>query len=141
METFETNSPQETLELGRRLADRFAVGDCVALVGSLGAGKTALVRGVAVGLGLEDENLVSSPTYVLVQEYPARMTVFHVDLYRLSMPQAELSELGIDEMLVEGVVLIEWADRAGDALPRPRWEIRIQPTGLQSRRFELHRVD
>ncbi len=139
-ETFETSSLAETYALGRRLAERLEVGDCVALVGQLGAGKTALVRGLAVGLGLEDERLVSSPTYVLVHEYPARAVVYHLDLYRLTMPDGELAELGLREMLADGVVLIEWADRADRALPGRRWQIDIEITGEDDRRFTVRRL-
>lgn len=139
-ETFTTSSPAGTKALGMKLAQRLGCGDCVALVGDLGAGKTALVRGIAVGLGLKDERVVSSPTFVLVQEYPARLTVFHIDLYRLSDPPRELVQLGIDEMLAQGIVLVEWADRAGAYLPRPRWQITITHTGRQSRKFVLERV-
>jgi tRNA A37 threonylcarbamoyladenosine biosynthesis protein TsaE len=67
--------------------------------------------------------------------------VFHVDLYRLGAPAAELAGLSIDEMLQRGVVLIEWADRAGEALPRPRWHIEIEATGERRRRFHVHRVE
>ncbi len=141
MEVFETNSPEATYSLGEKLAEKFSIGDCVALVGTLGAGKTALVRGIAKGLGLDDERLVSSPTFVLVQEYPGRMPIYHVDLYRLAMPEAELPDLGIDEMLTDGVVLIEWADKATAALPHPRWQIEISPIGAESRRLELSRID
>ena len=141
METFQTRSPKGTYELGRKLAERFTAGDCVALVGPLGAGKTALVRGIALGLGLADERMVSSPTFVLIQEYPARVPVYHVDLYRLADATAELSDLGIDEMLADGVVLIEWADRAEASLPRPRWCIEISPTGGSARQFQLTRID
>ena len=101
----------------------------------------SVASGIAEGLGLDDLHLVSSPTFVIVKEYPARMPVFHVDLYRLTAPQAELGELGFDEMLGEGVVLLEWADRASGVLPRGHWEIEIQPTGAESRRFQLRRVD
>ena len=141
MEVFKTASVKSTLSLGRKLAARLGVGDCVALVGQLGAGKTALVRGIAVGLGLEDQRLVASPTFVLVHEYPANVPVFHLDLYRLSAPDEELIDLGIDEMLSEGVVLIEWADRAGEALPRPHWRIDIELTGETNREFILSRID
>lgn len=141
MEVFETAGVKGTLSLGRKFAARLGPGDCVALVGRLGAGKTVLVRGIAVGLGLEDQRLVSSPTFVLVHEYPARVPVFHLDLYRLSAPHEELVDLGIDEMLGEGVVLIEWADRAGQALPSPHWLIEIELTGANSRKFTLSRVD
>ncbi len=112
METVQTSSVEETLDFGRRFAERLKVGDCVALIGQLGAGKTALARGIAMGLGLSDERIVSSPTFVLVQEYPTRPKLFHIDLYRLSQPEIELADLGLDEMLAEGIVLIEWADRA-----------------------------
>ena len=140
-ETFETAGLAETCALGRRLARRLGVGDCVALVGELGAGKTALVRGLAVGLGLKDQRLVSSPTYVLVHEYPARLPVYHLDLYRLTVPEAELAELGLREMLADGVVLIEWADRAERALPRRHWRIDIEITGEDDRRFTLRRIE
>jgi len=154
-ETFETNCPEETIALGERLARRWSVGDCVGLVGQLGTGKTVLVRGIARGLGIRDERLVSSPTYVLAQEYPARVPVFHVDLYRLPAPGAggpaggevpgpeadeEIEQLGLEEMLAAGVVLIEWAERAGEALPRPRWEVAIEALSETRRRFSLRRL-
>jgi len=138
---FVTRSPAGTAALGARLGSHWGVGDCVALIGELGAGKTALVRGIAAGLGLAQKNLVSSPTFVLVQEYPCRVPVYHIDLYRLHDAGSELAALGIEEMIAEGVVLIEWADRAGDRLPHPRWEIRIEHTGQTSRRFEVSRVE
>jgi tRNA threonylcarbamoyl adenosine modification protein YjeE len=139
-ETFKTASPAGTKALGAKLALRFRLGDCVALVGDLGAGKTALVRGIAAGLGLVDDRLVSSPTFVLVQEYPAILPVFHIDLYRLSDASRELEHLGLAEMLSQGVALVEWADRAGLNLPRPRWQITITHTGKRSRQFVLERI-
>ena len=139
-EQFQTNSVEETIALGERLARRFDVGDCVALVGDLGTGKTVLVRGIAAGLGVADERIVSSPTYVLVQEYAGRVRLYHVDLYRLTAAEDELADLGIEEMLADGVVVIEWADRAAGTLPRPHWLITIQPTGKASRQFTLERV-
>jgi tRNA threonylcarbamoyladenosine biosynthesis protein TsaE len=141
IETFTTSSPAATNELGKQLAARLRAGDCVAMTGDLGTGKTALVRGIAVGLGLADQRMVSSPTYVLVQEYPAAVTVYHLDLYRMTSPEAELGELALEEMLADGVVLIEWAERAQAALPRPRWEIDIAITSQRGRRFTLSRVE
>ena len=138
-ERFETRSARGTVALGRRLARRFGVGDCVALVGSLGAGKTVLARGLAVGLGLTEPRLVSSPTYVLVQEYPCRVPLFHLDLYRMADPEGELADLGLDEMLQSGVVLIEWADRAQEALPPGRHEIHIEIASPMVRRFVVKR--
>ena len=137
METIETTSLEETFAFGKQLASRLRRGDCVALIGDLGAGKTALTRGVAIGLGLTQENMVSSPTFVLVQEYPARVPVFHIDLYRMKQPELELPSLGLDEMLQEGVVLIEWADRAPVALPRRHWRVEIAAIGPTARRIEV----
>ncbi len=140
MEEVRSRSPEATHEFGQGFAGRLKRGDCVALVGPLGAGKTVLVRGIAAGLGLDDERLVSSPTFVLVQEYPASVPIFHVDLYRLADAAAELRLLGIDEMLTDGVVLIEWADRAGDALPPRRWELTLSLTGKRSRLLRVDRL-
>ncbi len=140
VETFETDSATGTDLLGRELAGKFKVGDCVALVGGLGSGKTVLVRGLAAGLGVADVSLVCSPSYVLAREYPARMTVYHLDLYRMGSG-AELAALGLKEMLADGVVIIEWADRAERYLPRPRWQITIEITGADTRRLTLSAVE
>jgi len=102
---------------GRRLAARLAPGDVVLLSGDLGAGKTALARGVLAGLGHGGE--VPSPTFTLVQSYDlpgVRLPVWHVDLYRLEDPD-EVEELGLDEILADGVLLIEWPERAGERWP------------------------
>ncbi len=136
-ETFTSNSPEDTYAIGQELAKRLKTGDCLALVGDLGAGKTAIVRGLAIGLGLDDPRMVSSPTYVLVQEYPGRVPIFHLDLYRMVSPAVELSELGLDEMLEEGVVLIEWADRARGALPANHITLEFEITGQDSRTLTL----
>src|ERR1700720_1513312 len=88
-------------------------GSVVLLFGDLGAGKTAFVRGLAEGLGV-DRDEVSSPTFTLVQEYRGgRLTLFHADLYRLSDPR-EIDDLGLDEIAADGVLAIEWAEK----LPR-----------------------
>jgi tRNA threonylcarbamoyladenosine biosynthesis protein TsaE len=140
-ETFTTRSPEETVELGKQLANRLGPGDVVTLDGLLGAGKTVLTRGIALGLGLTDDRLVSSPTYVLVHEYPAPVPVYHLDLYRMDSPADELDELGLDEMLETGVAVIEWASRAAEHLPRPRWTVEIEHVDSETRRFSLSRVD
>lgn len=138
-ETFTTRSIKATLDLGRKLAERFGVGDCIALHGELGAGKTVFVRGLAAGLGVADERAVSSPTFVLVQEYHGRIPIYHIDLYRLDKAVAELELFGLSEMLQSGLVVIEWAERAAD-LPRPHWSLTITATGKSSRRFVLERI-
>jgi tRNA threonylcarbamoyladenosine biosynthesis protein TsaE len=139
MNAHTTHSPDETVALGRELAKRFRPGDCLALIGNLGAGKTCLVRGLAEGLGC-DAALVSSPTYVLLQEYPGAVSLYHLDLYRMVDPAAELADLGLEEMLAEGVVAIEWAERALEALPRPLHEIHIAHTGDTTRSIRVARA-
>jgi len=140
----ETNTPGETHALGIDLAKSLSPGDCITLNGELGSGKTTLVRGIADGLG-GDKSLVSSPTYVLVKEYPLSdqkdSFLFHIDLFRMASPDTELVDLGIDEMLENGIVIIEWAERATNALPLPRMEISIQTTGYSSRQFLCRTID
>jgi len=110
---FTTNSETETVELGKQLGTSLKPGSVVLLFGDLGAGKTTFVRGLATGLGIEPSE-VSSPTFVLIQEYRGRVTLHHVDLYRIE--GAAVDDLGVEELANErAVVVIEWAER----LPRP----------------------
>ena len=105
-----THSEEETAAVGRALAATLSAGGVVLLYGDLGAGKTAFVRGLAEGLGVPPED-VSSPTFTLVQEYRGgRLTLFHVDLYRINDPR-EIEDLGLDEIAEDGVLAIEWAEK------------------------------
>jgi len=114
--TVATGSELETAAVGRDLARTLNAGDVVLLHGDLGAGKTAFVKGLAEGLGVAPEE-VSSPTFTLVQEYRGgRLTLFHVDLYRLDDPR-EIADLGLDEIAADGVLAIEWAEK----LERDAW--------------------
>src|SRR3954453_21215511 len=111
-----THSEEETTAVGRELAPTLSAGDVLLLYGDLGAGKTAFVRGLAEGLGVSREE-VSSPTFTLIQEYRGgRLTLFHVDLYRIEDPR-EFDELGLDEIAEDGVLAIEWAEKL-PAAPR-----------------------
>jgi tRNA threonylcarbamoyladenosine biosynthesis protein TsaE len=126
-----------TAAFGRRLASVLFPGAVVALVGPLGAGKTQLVRAITVGLGLADGRLVSSPTFVLIHEYDARLPVYHFDAYRLR-DAGEFSDLGAHEYLEgRGVCLVEWADRVADSLPAEHVRIAFTITGETSRRVEV----
>src|SRR5712664_2868102 len=108
--TIVTSSEAETAAVGRELASRLSAGSVVLLFGDLGAGKTAFVRGLAEGLGVQRDD-VSSPTFTLVQEYRGgRIPHFHVDLYRLNDPR-EIDDLGLDEIAADGVTAIEWAEK------------------------------
>jgi tRNA threonylcarbamoyladenosine biosynthesis protein TsaE len=101
-------SPAETEAAGKRFGARLRKGDLVLLVGELGAGKTTFVRGVARGTGSTAP--VASPTFQLVRVYPGRVQLAHVDLYRVDNP-SELRDLGLDELLDQGAVVVEWGDR------------------------------
>lgn len=119
---------------GRRLGTLLFPGAVVVLVGQLGAGKTQLSRAVALGLGLPDGRIVTSPTFVLIQEYPARLPVYHFDVYRLRSA-AEFFELAAGEYLEgDGVCLLEWGDRVEALLPPDRLRVTLTVTGETARR-------
>ena len=104
-----SESERDTEAAGAALAAGLQPGDWVLLFGSLGAGKTAFVRGIAAGLGVADDE-VSSPTFTLIQEYTGRLRLYHVDLYRLAGHEAD--DLGLEELGPAGaVVAVEWAEK------------------------------
>ena len=128
-----------TAALGHALAEVLPPGTTVALCGTLGAGKTRLVQAIAEGLGVSRRDVVS-PTFVLVQEYRGRRTIYHMNAYRLR-DDDEFQQLGPDEYFEsDGLVLIEWADRVEHSLPRDYIEICIEVTGPESRRFVIRAV-
>ena len=132
-----SNSPDETRAIGRVIGAALAPGDVIALCGELGAGKTQLTKGLAVGLGVADERTVSSPTFVLENEYAGRCVVRHLDLYRLG-DGADLSALGFEEMCDgSAVVIVEWADRARAAMPAGAVWIEMTPEGETTRRLRI----
>ena len=133
--SFFTSSEVETGAVGSELATTLSRGDVVLLIGDLGAGKTAFVRGLAEGLGIASDQ-VSSPTFTLVQEYRAgRVPLVHVDLYRLDDPR-EIDDLGLDEIAEEAVLAIEWAEKH----PRPPREairVLLEHAGETGRRITV----
>ncbi|KKM11426.1 hypothetical protein SY88_09205 [Clostridiales bacterium PH28_bin88] len=111
--------------LGARVGGLLLPGDVVCLAGDLGAGKTTLAQGIAVGLGVEGP--VTSPTFTIIHEYRGRIPFYHVDAYRLERPE-ELEDLGLEEYIFgDGVTVIEWADRVTSLLPDNYLEVSIQP--------------
>jgi tRNA threonylcarbamoyladenosine biosynthesis protein TsaE len=130
-----THSEDETAAVARELASGLNPGDVLLLSGNLGAGKTAFVRGLASGLGVDPED-VSSPTFTLVHEYRGgRLTLYHADLYRLDRVATE--DLGLEEMGVkDGVLAIEWPDRLSHELPGAR-AIQIEIVDESTRRISL----
>jgi tRNA threonylcarbamoyladenosine biosynthesis protein TsaE len=136
-ESFRLDIPNlaATGEFGRRLAALLFPGAVIALVGPLGAGKTHLVRAVAEGLGIRDGRAVNSPTFVLIQEYDARLPIYHFDAYRLRAVQ-DFADLGVHEYFSgDGVCFVEWADRVEACLPAEYLRVTISITGETSRRF------
>ncbi|XOK11255.1 tRNA (adenosine(37)-N6)-threonylcarbamoyltransferase complex ATPase subunit type 1 TsaE [Agrobacterium tumefaciens] len=114
--TIPLEGEKDTIRLGEDLALALKPGDCLALIGDLGAGKSTLARAFIRAMADEPDLEVPSPTFTIIQTYDARIPVAHLDLYRLS-DVSELDELGIDEMLEDGICLIEWPDIATDILP------------------------
>ena len=115
-----SNSPEETIEFGRKIGSQLKGGEVIAVCGALGSGKTHLIKGIAAGAGAGDSRRVNSPTFVIVNEYkgepPGRLDIYHIDAYRLGSI-AEFEMLGFDDFCYpQSVVLIEWADKIESAL-------------------------
>jgi len=111
-----TNSSEETIEVGRRIGEQLRGGEILGICGPLGSGKTHLIKGIAAGAGAEDSHQVSSPTFVIVNEYAGRFDIYHIDAYRLQSV-ADFDSLGFDDFCrPDSIVLIEWADKVQAAL-------------------------
>jgi tRNA threonylcarbamoyladenosine biosynthesis protein TsaE len=126
---------QATLDVGRELGTLLRAGDKIALSGTLGAGKTTLARGVLEGLDYDGE--VPSPTFAIVQQYEppeTRIPVAHVDLYRIIGPE-EIPELGLEDTLADGAMIVEWPDRMPDSFWDDALEIALEITGEGNRRL------
>ena len=133
MTEYLTASEAETEAVGRQVGATLQAGHVILLSGPLGAGKTAFVRGLARGLGCDDE-AVSSPTFTLVQEYAGRLRLQHVDLYRLDPD--DVDDLALDELSDAAVMAVEWPERWRQA-PADAIAITIEPTGETSRRIRI----
>lgn len=121
-----------TAALGHRIAHELKKGDCVALEGDLGAGKTTLARAILEELGVREK--VPSPTFTLVQNYETkRLPVHHYDFYRIEN-EREIEELGFEEALSLGAVLVEWPERAAQMLPAATLQVRLEPVSETARR-------
>ena len=133
---FDAADEAGTVAVGAALAECLPPRAVVALIGTLGAGKTRLVQAVAAAAGV-DPREVMSPTFVLIHEYQGRLPIYHFDTYRLR-DEDEFLQLGPEEYFERPAwTFIDWADRVERCLPRERLEIRIEPTGATSRRFEV----
>jgi len=122
-EVFTTRSEEETFRLARKLASGFKGKEIVLMTGELGAGKTVFAKGIAAGVGVKDTDRVSSPSFTLVNIYEGKHRVYHIDLYRLER-EAEILDLGWEDFLGEGIVLVEWAEKL--TLPLDGIRVRIE---------------
>ncbi len=130
-----THSAGETSSLGERIGVLLHTGICIALQGQLGAGKTQLVKGIARGCGVPDDVMVNSPTFVIINEYPGRLCVHHIDAYRLAGGD-ELVALGFEEMVQSGaVVVVEWASRVDSIIPEDHLSVGMEHAGDTVRRI------
>lgn len=137
----ETNSPQETKELGKKMAERAKPGDVFTLVGDLGVGKTVFTQGIAEGLGIDEP--VNSPTFTIVQQYEeGRLPLYHFDVYRIGDVE-EMDEIGYEDCFYgEGVCLIEWSTLIQEILPEDAIHITIEKDlekGFDYRRIQMER--
>ncbi len=132
---FHTQSEEETIALGEKLAAELPPKAVVLLIGNLGAGKTTLAKGIVNGLGAAQPDEVSSPTFTLIHEYSP--SVYHIDLYRLDREE-QVATLGLDEIFDRtAVVLIEWGERFERLMPEERIEIRLKTIEENSREIEV----
>jgi len=127
--------PDATSRIGAALASVTRAGDLICLWGDLGAGKTHLAKAFGAALGVEDT--IVSPSFVLMAEYRGRLPLFHIDPYRLADAQDVLAGGLIDERQADGVTLVEWPERLGDALPQGRLDVRIDGSGDDPREITL----
>jgi tRNA threonylcarbamoyladenosine biosynthesis protein TsaE len=133
-----SHSPSETFRIGRILGEVLKDGDCIALTGELGSGKTCVSQGIAKGLGVPDSYAVTSPTFTLLNEYPGRETaMYHLDVYRLT-GSADLAEIGYEEYLSRGgVMVIEWAEKIIGEIPEGALFIKFSHLGENTRKIEI----
>ena len=136
---YHTCSPEETEAVAERFAASVRDGDCIAMFGGLGAGKTAFVRGLARGLGLDAE--VSSPTFALVHEHHGVHHLYHFDMYRVEGFDALYSTGFFDLLGTDAILAIEWSENIVDELPPNRIEVRMTPgPGTDERDIEITRL-
>jgi tRNA threonylcarbamoyladenosine biosynthesis protein TsaE len=138
IQSLRSSSPERTAAIARRLARTLPRGTVLAIVGPLGAGKTAFVKGLAAGLGLPSRETVS-PTFALIHEHPGPVPLFHADLYRLAGPD-EAAELGLEDYAERGGILaVEWAERAAGLLPADTVTVRFEILSPRERRLSIER--
>lgn len=135
--TIITNSPEETMQLSCSLAKNLVKRDLVALEGDLGAGKTVFVKGLAMGLGVEDHFHVNSPTFVIMKEYSGKTDLYHFDVYRLDERSFEDTIDYKKYFYGEGITIVEWADKIKSLLPEEHILVKLSHLGEEQRKIEV----
>lgn len=121
---FHTESPEQTIEIGRAVGKALKRGDILALQGTLAAGKTTITKGIAQGLGIHET--ITSPTFTLISEYDGSLPLYHMDIYRLDSTE-DFIDLGAEELLYgEGVCIVEWSEKIMDILPQTTIIIKLE---------------
>jgi tRNA threonylcarbamoyladenosine biosynthesis protein TsaE len=132
--TYVTKSPGETAAIGERVAESLEAGDVLLLRGELGSGKTCFTQGLARGLGVADA--VKSSSFILLAEYHGRLRLYHADLYRLTTVE-EVADLALGEQTADGVLVVEWPERAMQELPDEHLQITFEHAGDSARRISF----
>ena len=136
---FIVRTEEDTINLGKKIGEKLKKGDVVALDGSLAAGKTYLTKGIAKGLGIQED--ITSPTFTLISEYSGRFNLYHIDVYRLEGVE-DFLDLGTEEMLYgDGVCVIEWSKKVKQVLPKNTIYIDIMVNDDNSRKIIINSKD
>jgi len=130
-----SDSPEETVNLGKRIASHLVSGSVVALQGNLGSGKTCLTKGIALGLGITDN--ITSPTYTIINEYLSTPCFYHIDAYRLNNEKEFEQTGGLEIINSDGICIIEWSERILKLLPEKTIFVSLEITGSSSRLLRI----
>lgn len=134
---FHSNSSDETIALGKKVGAKLNPGNVVGFYGELGSGKTTMIKGVCIGLGVKKQNIVKSPSFIMINEYQGRYPIYHIDLYRIKNTE-EILSIGFDEYLYgNGVSLIEWAEKAEKELPDKIIKIELEAISIKERNIKI----
>ena len=132
---FHTKSSEETIALGKKIGAKLNSGDILTFYGDLGSGKTTMIKGVSLGLGVTEEDIVKSPSFIMVNEYKGRFPIYHIDLYRTRNIE-EILSIGFDDYLYgNGVCLIEWAEKAEKELPENIIKVELEVLNQDERKI------
>ena len=136
-----SDSPDDTIEFGRRFGSQLKGGEVIAVCGQLGSGKTHLIKGIAGGAGAKDHRHINSPTFVIVNEYKGRLDIYHIDAFRLNS-LSEFEMLGFDDFCYpQSVVLIEWADKIETALQALDYiRVELEHAGRMKRKIHVTKI-